>query len=62
MWCVNKQGERITDVGIMMTSMMIPMMAMMIWVDNDEEISSLESLKWPWLCGESGEVLFFAYL
>ena len=44
-------------MGIMMITMMIPMMTMMILVDNDEE-----SLKWPWLCGESGEVLFFAYL
>ena len=42
-------------MGIMMITMMIPMMTMMILVDNDEE-----SLKW--LCGESGEVLFFAYL
>ena len=57
MWCVNKQGERITDVGIMMIIMMGPVKAMMIWVDNDEE-----SLKWPWLYGECGEVLFFAYL
>ena len=57
MWCVNKQGERITDVGTMMIAMMTTMMTMIFWVDNDEE-----SLKWPWLCGESGEVLFFAYL
>ena len=44
MWCVNKQGERITDVGIMMITIMVTMMTMMIWVNNDEE-----SLKWPWL-------------